>query len=148
MSEYKTPRNIVVDFDGTLCDFAYPDIGPIKKNAVATLKLFKSMGFNIIISSCRTCKYYPEIFAAKDGILGKYSKGHLAMVDWLEYNGVPYDEVDDGTKGKPMADYYIDDKGIRFEDNWREIGVNIHMRETGYTSSQMWLNFEEGVLNG
>jgi hypothetical protein len=40
------------------------------------------------------------------------------MIAFLEEHKIPYDEIDDGTKGKPLADYYIDDKAIRFTDNW------------------------------
>lgn len=129
MSQYSCPRNIVVDFDGTICDFAFPGIGSIKSGALYALTTLRSMGFRIIISSCRTCKFYPEIFAAEDGKMGADSIGHKAMVKWLDDNKVPYDEVDDGIKGKPMADYYIDDKGVHYNNDWCSVIQNIISRE-------------------
>ena len=39
---------------------------------------------------------------------------------WLEkYDVLQY--VDDITYEKPRAEYYIDDKGIKFDNNWDEI---------------------------
>jgi hypothetical protein len=43
------------------------------------------------------------------------------MKMFLDANDVPYDEIDDGTKGKPFCSLYIDDKGLRFTNNWSEI---------------------------
>jgi hypothetical protein len=53
------------------------------------------------------------------------------MIAWLQGHGVPYDVVDDGTKGKVSALYYLDDKGIRFEDNWPEVIAKIKQYEHG-----------------
>ena len=36
------------------------------------------------------------------------------VIDWLDKYGVPYDELH---FGKPVADYYVDDKAVRLE-NW------------------------------
>ena len=113
-------RRICIDFDATLCGFAYPDIGPIESGALEAVKRFKELGCYVIVSSCRTCGHFPEIFAP-DGRIGKESKVHKDMVDWLDARGVPYDEVDDGTKGKPLADLYVDDKGYRYTGDWAAV---------------------------
>jgi hypothetical protein len=47
------------------------------------------------------------------------------MIAFLDANDIPYDEIDDGSKGKPGALYYIDDKAIRFEDNWIDIAARV-----------------------
>lgn len=112
---------ICVDYDGTLCDFAYPGIGRIKDGAREALKAFRAMGFYILIYSCRTSSWHHEIFGGHPGDKALERPRVQAMIAWLNEQDIPYDEVDDGTKGKPLADYYIDDKGIRFEDNWKEI---------------------------
>lgn len=122
------PKLVVVDFDGTLCDFNYPGIGAVKEGARETLLLLRQLGYRIMISSCRSCSFYPEIFSPDNGKMGSEATGHKAMVAWLDANNLAYDEVDDGTKGKPMADFYVDDKGIRFSDNWKEIGEFIAAR--------------------
>jgi hypothetical protein len=43
------------------------------------------------------------------------------MIEFLDKEGVPYDEIDDGSRGKPLADLYLDDKALRVEDNWEEV---------------------------
>lgn len=40
------------------------------------------------------------------------------MTDWLIDNDIPFDLIDDGKSGKPIADFYIDDKALRFVNNW------------------------------
>jgi hypothetical protein len=44
-------------------------------------------------------------------------------VEWLNYYEIPYDEV---TAIKPNADYYIDDKAIRFH-NWEQTMQEIQL---------------------
>ncbi len=119
--QYNVPRNICCDFDGTICTFGYPGIGPIKKGSIDAAHKLKSLGFRIIVSSCRTCKYYPEIFAPNGGITGKEADVHKNMVAYLDEHKYPYDEIDEGEKGKPLADYYIDDKGVFWVDDWEKI---------------------------
>ena len=41
-------------------------------------------------------------------------------MEWLEkYDVLKY--IDEITYFKPRAEYYIDDKGISFKNNWKEI---------------------------
>jgi len=112
---------ICVDFDGTLCDHAYPEIGPVKAGACEALIAFKRMGYHILIYTCRTSSYHFEVFGGTPGDNALERPRVQAMIAWLNEHDIPYDEVDDGTKGKPLADFYIDDKGVRFDDNWKEI---------------------------
>ncbi len=121
----RPPKTICIDFDGTLCDFAFPGIGTIKKGAKDAMKLFKYMGYYIIIYSCRTSHRHYEIFGG-DPDSPTLERPHvIEMKNWLDENGIVYDEIDDGSKGKPLADYYVDDKAIRFENNWNEIAMGI-----------------------
>lgn len=46
--------------------------------------------------------------------------------EWLEKNGIEYDEI---FFGKPNADITIDDRAVRFADNWAEISEDMLMRE-------------------
>ena len=115
------PKRIAVDFDGTLCDMEHPGIGAIKPNAREALTLFRALGFKIIIWSCRTCHWDYGIYGG-DREQPTLERGRVkAMAAWLNANGIPYDEIDDGSKGKPHANLYVDDKGYRFNDNWDEI---------------------------
>ncbi len=100
---------IAVDFDGTVVDHDYPRIGKLKPGAKAALMAMRKAGHKIIIWTCRHGKEEREV--------------RMFLLD----NDIPFDTVnmpipgaDMGTR-KVFADLYIDDKGIRFEDNWDEL---------------------------
>lgn len=118
----KEPKTICVDFDLTIAHTEYPKIISIKPGAKEAMRAFRDMGYRIIISSCRSCFwnwdcYYmgQPVTPAKDRPVFK------DMIAFLDAEGIVYDEIDDGTKGKVSAKYYIDDKGVRFDNNWDEI---------------------------
>lgn len=112
---------ICIDFDGTLCDHEYPNIGKIKAGAKEALASFRKMGFHILIYSCRTCHWNYDIFGGDPSQSTLERKHVKEMIAFLDENGLEYDEVDDGSKGKPLASLYIDDKALRFTDNWKQI---------------------------
>jgi len=124
------PKRIAVDFDGTLCDMAFPEIGAPKVGAVEAMKVLRALGFKIIIWSCRCCHWDYDVYGGdpKQPVMERDKVQD--MIAWLEAHGIEYDEIDDGSRGKPSADYYIDDKGIRFEDNWMNIAAFIMSRTT------------------
>jgi beta-phosphoglucomutase-like phosphatase (HAD superfamily) len=107
--------NIIVDFDNTICERAvYPEAGPPKDGVKEALLELKSMGFSIIIWSCRTSRdVYPHMIERMEQM--KYMK------EWfLKYDmGNCYDEI--LMMDKPNADIYIDDRAVQFSDNWGEI---------------------------
>lgn len=115
----KPPKYIAVDFDLTLCDSKFPDVGPPKPGAREAMQAFRDMGFKTIVSSCRASSYHWDHYYG-DALITPATERPVFqnMVRWLEENEIPYDEVDDGTKGKVGAELYIDDKGIRFMNDW------------------------------
>lgn len=117
---------IAVDFDGTLCDHEYPNIGKIKPGAKEALDLFRALGYTIMIWTCRTCHFNYDVFGGDPTQPTLERTRVLEMKDFLKLHDIPYDIIDDGSKGKPGADYYIDDKAIRFQNNWAEIAYSIH----------------------
>lgn len=120
---------IAVDFDATLCDSAFPACGPMMPKAKEALTAFRNMGFLILIYSCRTCHWHYKLFPMSDPNQPVMERPHvIAMKEWLDANEIPYDEIDDGSRGKPWADYYIDDKGVRFT-NWVVVSHFIAQRE-------------------
>lgn len=112
---------ICVDFDGTLCDHEFPGIGKMKDGARAALTLFREWGYRVVIWTCRTCHWNYDVFGGNPATPTADRPSVIEMTAWLKANGIPYDEIDDGSRGKPLADFYIDDKGIRFANNWGEI---------------------------
>jgi predicted HAD superfamily phosphohydrolase YqeG len=120
---------IVVDFDGTIVDFKYPSIGEPKPGVREALTRFRELGYSIVVSSCRNARRFPEIFQV--GIEGQpvvERQTYKDMIKFMDDHQLPYDEIDDGSLGKPLGNLYIDDKGVRFENNWTEIQrfVEVH----------------------
>lgn len=124
---------IAVDFDNTLCDSKFPECGPIMPGAKEAMLMFKTMGFRIIIWSCRTSNWNCDIFKTDPNQPTLKRPQVIRMAAWLRARAIPYDEIDDGSRGKPWADYYIDDKGVRFDNNWNEILLFIQRRTLNAT---------------
>lgn len=93
------PKTIMVDLDGVLCSeeqfFDRPLATPIEGAREAISKL-RSAGHTVVVYTARGW--------------GEYR----VTMHWLETNGF---EVDGLHMGKPIADVWIDDRAIRFE-NW------------------------------
>lgn len=119
------PKRIAVDFDNTLCDGVFPEIGKVKPGAKEALAIFRTLGYRVIIWSCRTCHWDYDVFGGNPEQPTLERSRVKEMIEWLDANGIEYDEVDDGSRGKPGADFYIDDRAIRFEDNWNDIAFHV-----------------------
>lgn len=97
---------IIVDLDGTICseEKTYSRcLATPKEGAVETLKKLRAQGTTIIIYSARTWMEYEM------------------TKDWLDKHNVPYDQI---VLGKPIGDYWIDDRAIAFE-GWDEIAKRL-----------------------
>lgn len=122
---------LAIDFDLTICQSDYPKCGPPVPGAKEALQRFKELGFLILIYSCRTCSWHCDAFKV-DKTQPVMDREHVkAMRDWMIENEMPFDEVDDGSKGKPFGTI-ICDKAYRFENNWAELTALI----TGKTNKE------------
>jgi hypothetical protein len=101
---------IAVDFDDTIAENRYPDVGMIEPGAIAALNRLKNAGYSIMIYSSRTGSGHPH-----------HEEAVAKMKKFLDDNKVPYDTIHDGTGGKPLADYYIDDKGVPYQGSWETV---------------------------
>lgn len=118
LSQRPVDKIAIIDFDGTLCKFAFPDVGPIEPNVKEALETLKKAGYTIKIHSCRTAKYW-----GRDDERLTHSS---LIADFLHEHGLPYDElILSPTMDKPIADVYIDDRAIRYENNWLEIAERL-----------------------
>tara|TARA_B100000131_G_C18110279_1_gene609372 strand:+ start:814 stop:1797 length:984 start_codon:yes stop_codon:yes gene_type:complete len=108
-------NNIGVDFDGVIHTFdkGWHD-GTCYGNPIeGSLEAIKELSgkWNIIIYTAK---------ARPDRPLVNGKNGVELVWEWLEkYDVAKY--IDEVTHEKPRAEYYIDDKGIKFEGNWGEI---------------------------
>jgi hypothetical protein len=95
------PKVIAIDFDGVIHDKDHPvkgkRMGPPMVGAGESVRLLRKRGYKIIVHTC---------MAVTPG-------GKQTVADWLDYYDIPCKEV---TATKPIADLYIDDKALRFED--------------------------------
>jgi hypothetical protein len=105
---------IAVDFDGTLCEFAFPEIGEQKsQHKLLMLRLIqlRKNGHKLILWTNRgDNEEYPVLTEA---------------IKWCRERGLEFDAVNEnlpeqkklsGYSPKIMADIYIDDKSLEFGD--------------------------------
>lgn len=107
-------KNIAVDFDGTLCEYAFPKIGiqtAEQKELLEILIELKKEGYKIILWTNR-------------GDNNKY-KVLTEAIEWCRSKGLEFDAINEnlpdqkkisGYSPKIMADFYIDDKALQFGD--------------------------------
>ena len=102
-------KKIVIDLDGTLTvdsNESYSDKA-VNKNVLNACHKYKSMGFQIIFFTSRNMRTY-------DGNVGKINVHTLpVIIDWLDRNNVPYDEIHVGKPWCGFEGFYVDDKAIR-----------------------------------
>lgn len=115
---------ICIDLDGTLCEIrqegqSYADV-KVKPGAAKRVKELRGAGHTIIINTARN-------MGSTGHNVGKALKnvGQITF-EWLEKNGIEYDEI---FFGKPNADITIDDRVLRFQDNWNEITEELLTKE-------------------
>ena len=103
---------IAVDFDGTIVEHEYPEIGKEKLFAFQTLKELEKRGASIILWTFRAGKELDEAveFCRQNG---------------LEFYAVnknyPEEVFDETVSRKVNADIYIDDRNIGGFPGWSEV---------------------------
>ncbi len=103
---------IAIDFDGTIVDHEYPEIGKPKLFAFETMKALQEQGHQLILWTYRAGKYLDE------------------AVEYCKQNGIefyavnknyPEEVYDDLISRKIIADIYIDDRNVGGFLGWSEI---------------------------
>ncbi len=108
-------NNLAVDFDGVLHNFdkgwydgtCYGDPIPGSLDAIKSL----SKKYNIIIFTSKCLPDRPLV----DGF-----DGYSLVINWLSKHGF-LNYIKEVTCIKPRAKYYIDDKAIKYDNNWEDI---------------------------
>lgn len=103
MGDYMS-KIIAVDFDGTLCEHRYPNIGKPNANIIYNILQEQANGAKIILWTCREGKYLDE------------------AVEWCKQWGISFDAVNDnlsetkesfgGNPRKVCATEYWDDRAV------------------------------------
>ena len=102
-----------IDFDGTIVDHQYPNIGNEKPFAVEVLKALQAQGDKIIIWTCRDGEYRQD------------------AVNWLEAQGFIPDAVNENVvrmgktaQKKIYCHYCFDDRNWPTFPGWEEVALN------------------------
>ena len=106
--------NLSIDFDGTICEHSFPEVGKLKPEADVYIRKLYEEGHKIIINTCRSGKY--------EGM----------AQDFLDANNIPYHYINGNLPElivlykqdcrKISADIYIDDKCLMgLPETWEEI---------------------------
>lgn len=122
---------IAVDFDGTIVEHEYPEIGQTKLFAFETLKALQKEGHTLILWTYRSGKELDEAveFCRKNGI------------EFYAVNkNYPEEEYVEGEVSRKInADIYIDDRNVGGFLGWSKIweiiqGENLEYLEQQYKS--------------
>lgn len=115
---------IAVDFDGTLHDGAFPNIGNPADGAVEAMRALHKEGHYLILWTCRCGDRLTE------------------AINWLLESGIPFHRVNehepsnlakyDSNARKVYAHLYIDDRQIGGLPSWTEILDYVRVKENGY----------------
>lgn len=103
-------KRIVMDIDGVLAkkdsnkDYSDRDVD---ENILSTLREYRDRGFYIILNTARNMRTH-------EGRIGKINAETAPeLLEWLEENDVPYDEIHYGKPWCGHEGFYVDDKAIR-----------------------------------
>ena len=91
---------VAVDFAGVICDMTHilegKKLGPPVHGALDALQ-----------------DLYDAYYVIIHTTMANTPRGRQVVAEWLEFYDVDYHEI----VGKPAAEYYIDDHGVKF-NNW------------------------------
>ena len=103
---------LAIDFDGVIHDYSSVieagKMGQPVKGARQAMELLKAEGYTLAIYS----------------IKAETSYGTKKLLEWLEMNEIPYDEV---CVVRPAAAIYLDDRGLEFR-TWKKALRDIDKR--------------------
>jgi hydroxymethylpyrimidine pyrophosphatase-like HAD family hydrolase len=114
---------IAVDFDGTIVEAAYPDIGAEKLFAFKTLQELQKRGHQLILWTSRVGTELDEAveYCKKNGI------------EFYAVNkNYPEEIMDDTISRKIVTDIYIDDRNVGGFPGWGELFQMLHPGDLEY----------------
>ncbi len=110
---------IAIDFDGTIVEHKFPEIGPLKPNVKEVIHRLWDEGHKIIIWTCRTSQ---NTFPGKQSTI-------FDVRNFLDSEDIPHHTINHNIPENPFqpspkvyADVYIDDRQLGgIPDDWEEI---------------------------
>ena len=110
-------KTIAVDFDGTIVEHTYPEIGKEMLFAFETLKALRDKGHKLILWTFREGVYLDEAieYCRKNGI------------EFYAVNkSYPEEEFDGTASRKVQCDLFIDDRNLGGFPGWSEVWQSVH----------------------
>jgi hypothetical protein len=113
---------VCIDFDATI--FPWGELNseePPLQDAIETIRAFKDAGYRIVIFTSRMSPTWWRAEGWANDFM-THHKWWSSVAERLIQYDIPFDSI---TSEKVPAEYYIDDKAIRFENNWAEIQLRV-----------------------
>jgi hypothetical protein len=110
----RRPWVLAIDFDGTICEESFPEVGKLKEDADVYINMLYDEGYHIVINTCRSGKY--------EGMAHEFLKKIGIKYHYLN-NNMPYLIEEYGQDCRKIsADVYIDNKNLfGVPKTWEEI---------------------------
>jgi hypothetical protein len=102
------PYIVAVDFDGTLCEDAFPNIGAPKYDTIKAVQEYRSYGWKTILWTCRNKEFLDRAVM--------WCKKHGLEFDAINSNLPEVQEMFGGDTRKIYANVYIDDKNVLLQE--------------------------------
>lgn len=118
--EKTLPYIVAVDFDGTLCENAYPEIGAPKQDVIDAVKTYRTYGWKVVLWTCRNREQLEEAC--------RWCKQQGLTFDAVNTNIPEVQEMFHGDTRKVFADVYIDDKNVLLKEVDRSGFRNINSK--------------------
>lgn len=113
---------IAVDFDGTIVEHKYPEIGKEIPFAIATLKKLQNENHKLILWSCREGKLL------EDAVEFCKERGVIFYAVNSNYDDEPMSKEAGTSCRKIDADMFIDDRNVGGLPDWGVIYKLVHRR--------------------
>ena len=102
------PLVIAVDFDGTLCEHRFPDIGEPHRDVITGLIRLRKAGYKLILWTCREGEYLMNAV--------RWCHQHSLDFDALNENLTETVRTLRADPRKIIADVYLDDRACAPDD--------------------------------
>lgn len=110
---------LAIDFDNTIVEEFYPEIGPLRDNAKEVINLLYNEGHTIIINSCRS--------GIHEGNMEQFLIEKEINFTWINCNEPDRIKQFGRDCRKISADIYIDDKNLGGIPSWLEVYKQIQV---------------------
>lgn len=124
----KQRHTIVLDWDGTLVEAKWPQMGDWMPGAIAALLTMHEAGLHLLVFSARLSPYDPFTFQKREK--AEVQTQYLGVRNKLDEAGLTFVDIWQ-LEGKPGGTVYVDDRGERYHGrpgSWRALTDKILSR--------------------